>query len=105
MRPPSPPMKLTCLQVTRRLSKLLGSQDDSDQTGTQPTNELVKTLYQHTALGGGLTPGSPKQPKRQSPTPKTDKHKRVPFLLYIYMSYYNRVNTILILILFTDLLK
>ena len=60
-------MKLTCLQVTRRLSKLLGSQDDSDQTGTQPTNELVKTLtYQHTALGGGLTPGSPKQPKRNS---------------------------------------
>ena len=57
-------MKLTCLQVTRRLSTLLGSQDDSDQTGTQPTNELVKTLYQHTALGGGLTPRSPKQPKR-----------------------------------------
>ena len=66
MRSPSPPMKETCLQVTRRLSKLLGSQDDSDQTGTQPTNELVKTLYQHTALGGGLTPGSPKQPKRFS---------------------------------------
>ena len=31
----------------------------------------------------------------QSPIPKTDKHMRVPFLLYIYMSKYNtNTNTI-----------
>ena len=71
-------MRFDCLQVTRRLSKLLGSQDDN-QTGTQHPNDWGDTLHNITALGGGLTPGSPKQPKRQSPTPKTDTHMRVPF--------------------------
>ena len=56
-------MRFDCLQVTRRLSKLLGSQDDN-QTGTQHPNDWGDTLHNITALGGGLTPGLPKQPKR-----------------------------------------
>ena len=56
-------MRFDCLQVTRRLSKLLGSQDDN-QTGTQHPNDWGDTVHNITALGGGLTPGSPKQPMR-----------------------------------------
>ena len=31
---------------------------------------FLELLSSKWALGGGLTPGSPKQPKRQSPTPQ-----------------------------------
>ena len=48
-------MRLGCLQVTRRLSKLLGSQDDN-QAGTQNPNDWAETLHKVTALRGRTDP-------------------------------------------------